>query len=116
MLLDVNNIYVQAHNNGLDALAYLEEIAQCPVGEIHLAGHIEQHFDGASLLIDTHSQPVKEEVWALYEAALSRFGAVPSLIEWDKDMPPLEVVLAEADKANRYLAKYSQQETRHAVG
>lgn len=107
LLLDVNNIVVQAHNNGLDALAYLDALAGCEIGEIHLAGHIEQVFDsGASLLIDTHSRPVPDAVWALYDAALARFGPVATLIEWDKDIPVPEVLLAEADKANQRLAEH----------
>lgn len=117
LLLDVNNIFVQAHNNELDARAYLDEVASCPIGEIHLAGHIEQIYDDTSLLIDTHSQPVREEVWELYELALQRVGAVPTLIEWDKDIPKLSVLLGQADKANHYLANVPfSDESSRAVG
>lgn len=95
LLLDINNIYVQAHNHGSDPFSYIETIEKRHVGEMHLAGHTEHE----SLLIDTHSRPVREEVWALYERAVRRFGSVPTLIEWDRDIPPLETLIAEAEKA-----------------
>ncbi len=105
LLLDINNIYVQQHNNQLDAKAYIESIDPARVGEIHLAGHIEEQHGKASLLIDTHSQPVKDEVWALYEYALAHLGAVPTLIEWDKDIPEFSILMGEAEKAQARLAE-----------
>lgn len=99
ILLDLNNIYVQAHNHGFDAFAYVAGIDVAPVGEFHLAGHSERPLAAGSLLIDTHNRPVKGDVWDLYAAAVQRFGAVPSLIEWDADLPPLSILLREADKA-----------------
>ena len=85
MLLDVNNIYVSAVNHGFDPLRYLDAIPARSVREIHLAG-----FDSNGLcLIDTHGKPVAGPVWNLYGEALSRVGAVPTLIEWDTDLPPL---------------------------
>jgi uncharacterized protein (UPF0276 family) len=96
ILLDVNNVYVSATNHGFDPLTYLAEIPVPPVKEIHLAG-----FDrGEHCLIDTHGTPVADPVWSLYAAALERFGPVPTLIEWDTDIPPLDVLLAEAAKAD----------------
>jgi len=99
ILLDVNNIYVNAVNHGTDAPGYIDAIPRGAVKEIHLAGH--DHVDG--MLIDTHGQRVAEPVWALYRRALARFGAIPTLIEWDTDIPPLAVLLEEADKADRML-------------
>ena len=100
ILLDVNNIYVNAMNHDFDPLIYLDAIAIGSVGEIHLAGFQ----DTGEILIDTHGAPVCDEVWALYEYAIARFGPVPTLIEWDTDIPALDVLLAEAGKANRILA------------
>jgi uncharacterized protein (UPF0276 family) len=98
ILLDVNNVYVSAMNHGFDPLAYLAAIPVAPVAEIHLAG-----FDqGQHCLIDTHGKPVAEPVWALYAEAVKRFGSVPTLIEWDTDIPPLDVLLGEAAKADAW--------------
>lgn len=97
ILLDVNNIYVSAQNHGFSADGYLAAIPPELVGEIHLAGHSVA--DG--ILIDTHSAPVKDAVWALYRQALQRLGPVPTLIEWDAELPTLERLLAEAHTADR---------------
>jgi uncharacterized protein (UPF0276 family) len=70
------------------------------VGEIHLAGHAINDADGRTLLIDDHGSPVAPAVWALYERALRRFGPVPTLIEWDTDIPRLEVLVTEARRAD----------------
>jgi hypothetical protein len=99
ILLDVNNIHVAAVNHGFDALRYLRAMPAQAVQEIHLAGF--DRVDG--LLIDTHGRPVADEVWALYRNALARFGAVPTLIEWDTDIPPLSALLGEAATAARFL-------------
>lgn len=104
ILCDVNNVYVSACNHGWDALAYLDALLPSPIGEIHLAGHaIRDLGDGRVLRIDDHGSPVAPEVWALYAAALDRFGAVPTLIEWDTDVPPLDALQDEAAKAQRFL-------------
>jgi len=95
ILLDVNNIYVSATNHGFDAGLYLQHIPPAAVEEFHLAGYT----DTGTLLIDTHGAPVFDAVWALYAEALERFGNIPTLIEWDTDIPPLAVLLDEADKA-----------------
>lgn len=113
LLCDVNNIYVSACNHGFDAGAYLAALPVAAVAEIHLAGHTRRDLgEGRSIRIDDHGSPVRAEVWALYEAALARFGRVPTLIEWDNDIPPLPILLAEAGKAERRLAKAG--EARHA--
>jgi uncharacterized protein (UPF0276 family) len=105
ILLDVNNIYVSARNHGFDPGSYLDAIPPELVGEIHLAGHTAA--DG--LLIDTHSAPVADPVWALYREALQRLGPVPTLIEWDAQLPSLDRLLAEArtadEEARRVLAE-----------
>lgn len=108
LLLDVNNIYVSAMNHGFDALRFLSGIPRDVVQEIHLAGHSVHTVEGREIRIDTHSAPVCDAVWNLYSAALERFGPVPTLIEWDSDIPALEVLVAEARKADRKL------ETHHA--
>jgi uncharacterized protein len=99
LLLDVNNIYVNSVNHGFDPRAYLASVPANAVQEIHLAG-----FDAAGpCLIDTHGAPVADEVWSLYREAIGRLGPRPTLIEWDTDIPPLEVLLAEASKAAQVL-------------
>ncbi len=100
ILLDLNNIFVAAHNHGFACDAYLEGIPVGAVQEFHLAGHTRTVVDGRPMLIDTHAAPVCDAVWALYRRALARFGARPTLIEWDADIPALEVLRAEASKAD----------------
>ncbi len=97
ILLDINNIYVNAINHGFDAETYLNAIPREAVQEFHLAGFDDSHGD---ILIDTHSRPVAEPVWHLYAKALQRFGAVPTLLEWDADIPELPELIAEARKAD----------------
>lgn len=101
ILLDVNNIHVNAVNHGFDAYTFIDAIEPGSVGEIHLAGFQ----DTGELLIDTHGDLVSDPVWQLYRHALARLGPVPTLIEWDIDIPPLEVLLGEAAKADRMLAE-----------
>jgi uncharacterized protein (UPF0276 family) len=99
LLCDVNNIHVNAVNHGFDADRYLAALPPEAVAEIHLAG-----FDASGpCLIDTHGAPVAAPVWALYRRAIARFGPVPTLIEWDTDIPPLATLLAEAAKAKAIL-------------
>ena len=100
LLLDVNNIWVNAANHGFEPHRYLEAIDPAIVGEIHLAGFERT----ADLLVDTHGAPVAEEVWALYERAIARFGPRPTLVEWDTDLPTLDVLLAEASRARAVAA------------
>jgi len=113
ILCDVNNIYVSAHNHGWDASAYLAALPPAAIGEIHLAGHsVRSLSDGSTLRIDDHGSHVIAEVWALYRQALARFGPVPTLIEWDTDVPPLDVLLGEANYAGALLASAAQEACR----
>lgn len=107
ILLDINNIYVQAHNHGYDAWAYINTINPDHVGEIHLAGHVEKEVAGGMLLIDTHSRPIKKDVWDLYAHAVRRLGAIPTLIEWDQDFPSLDELVGEAAKARTIIRQES---------
>jgi uncharacterized protein (UPF0276 family) len=100
VLLDVNNLYVNQVNLKREALQTIRALPAACVKEIHLAGHLPR----GELLIDHHGDRVAGPVWRLYEAALERFGPVPTLIEWDTDIPPLEVLLEEAMKARDALA------------
>lgn len=112
ILLDVNNIAVSAHNLGLDAKAFIDEINPNYVGEIHLAGYqINTLKNGGTIRIDTHGKPVYEDVWALYDYAIAKIGPRPTLIEWDSDIPSLETLIGEAKKADKFL---SPQEKRIA--
>jgi uncharacterized protein (UPF0276 family) len=104
LLCDVNNIHVTCANLGGDPDRYLAALPADAIGEIHLAGHAVNDADGRAILIDDHGSPVAPAVWVLYERALARFGARPTLIEWDTDVPPLAVLLDEAAKAGRRLA------------
>lgn len=97
LLLDVNNVYVSGRNHGFDPLAYLDALPVEPVVQIHLAGHE----DRGDIVIDTHDHPVRDEVWQLYRHAARRFGAVPTMIERDDHIPPLEGLLAELSVARR---------------
>jgi len=104
LLLDVNNVYVSAHNLSFVALEYFNQLPQGAIGEIHLAGHaINQTPDGA-VLIDDHGSRVPEAVWQLYAEAVSRFGQHPTLIEWDADLPALDVLIGEARMADQIAA------------
>ena len=106
LLLDINNVHVSACNNGFDARAYLDAVAVEHVGEIHLAGHaVERLEDGASLRIDDHGSPVAELVWELFAHFLQRCPPLPSLVEWDTNVPPLGVLLEEAAKADAILSQ-----------
>ena len=100
LLCDVNNVHVSCENLGGDAAAYLEAIEPAAVEEIHLAGHAVNDADGRAILIDDHGSRVAEAVWRLHARALARFGAVPTLVEWDTDVPPLAILLEEAAQAN----------------
>jgi uncharacterized protein (UPF0276 family) len=95
VLLDINNLYVNQCNHAEDAVRAINELAPQAIGEIHLAGHSVTQ----AAVIDDHGSRVTSEVWALYAYAIRRFGHRPTLIEWDTDVPPLAVLLDEADKA-----------------
>jgi len=107
MLLDVNNIMVNALNMPgatparalATCLAYVDALPAHVVGEIHLAGYCETGGEKGELVIDDHGSRVRPGVWAVYEHALRRFGVLPTLVEWDTDLPALDVLLGEADHA-----------------
>jgi uncharacterized protein len=100
ILCDVNNIYVSACNHGWRASTYLAALPPAAIGEIHLAGHSVRKIDDTrTLRIDDHGSRVAPEVWTLYAGAIARFGPVPTLIEWDTDVPPMAVLLEEAAHA-----------------
>ena len=104
LLLDVNNVFVSATNHGFSAMDYLSDFPLSHVGEIHLAGHAEQSDDeGEPLLIDSHDAPVVDDVWELYEFVLSSVGAIPTLIEWDSNLPEWPILKAEATTAQAIL-------------
>ena len=111
LLLDVNNLMVNALNAGAaDPLAHCAAFVDAlPLGivaEIHLAGHcVVNQVGSAPLVIDDHGSRVRPDVWRVYAHALQRFGAVPTLVEWDTDLPPLAVLLDEADQASLLLAR-----------
>jgi uncharacterized protein (UPF0276 family) len=97
ILLDVNNVYVSSTNHGWDPAAYLAAIPAERVGQIHLAGHS----DHGTHLLDTHDHPVCDEVWALYSAAIARFGDVSSMVERDDHIPALDELIDELDHARQ---------------
>ena len=108
LLLDVNNVFVSATNHGYSALGYLADFPIEHVGEIHLAGHAEQTDDeGDLLLIDSHDGPVADAVWKLYDIVIGRSGSIPTLIEWDSDIPDWPILKAEATAAQTILDRHA---------
>jgi uncharacterized protein (UPF0276 family) len=105
LLLDVNNVFVSATNLASDPLTYIGDFPLDLVGEIHLGGHDEDSDDfGAPLLIDSHGREVADPVWALFDAVLEKAGPLPTLIEWDNDVPDWSELRAEAERAADHLA------------
>jgi uncharacterized protein len=101
LLCDVSNIYLSAHNLGFDRHRYIAELPVDAIAELHLGGFTpEPEEGGGEVLIDTHGSQLAEPVWAFYARALERFGPKPTLIEWDNDVPTLDVILAEATRAD----------------
>jgi uncharacterized protein len=113
LLCDVNNIYVTCQNFGLDAFAYLDALPRSTIGEIHVAGHHRSERNERVVLIDEHGSRTIPPVWALYRHALARFGRVPTLVEWDKQIPELAVLLDEAQIAEAH-ASSLDEEARYA--
>jgi uncharacterized protein len=108
LLLDVNNVFVSATNQGYSAVDYLAEFPLSQVGEIHLAGHTEQADDeGDPLLIDSHDRKVADVVWALFESVVARCGPVPTLVEWDSSIPEWPALRAEAEAAQAILDRHA---------
>lgn len=109
LLLDLNNVHVSAMNQGWSSAAYLAGINHQAVQEIHLAGFTQKTLNEGQILIDTHGTAVSEPVWQLYRQYLTQYGAVPTLIEWDTDIPDLSILLAEQQKA----VKCQEQVAKH---
>jgi uncharacterized protein (UPF0276 family) len=110
LLLDVNNLWVNARNHGFDASEALRRIPKDRVRQFHLAGHV----DHGDVVIDTHDRPVCDEVWALYRAAIRRFGPQPTILEWDANIPAFEVLLEERRLAEVIQRSWSAPERRVA--
>jgi uncharacterized protein (UPF0276 family) len=114
ILLDVNNVFVSAHNHGFDAMKYIDSIPAERVFQIHLAGHSTS----GEMLIDIYDHPVTDKVWALYERAIENLGPVSTLIEWDDQIPSYERLVEEADKARGILERVAgtqEQEQKHGA-
>jgi uncharacterized protein len=108
LLLDVNNVFVSCVNHRSDPLAWLDAFPLDLVGEIHLGGHDQEDLPSGPLLIDAHGAEVAEPVWALYAEVLDRAGPLPTLVEWDNDVPEWHVLMAEAQRAATLLADRRQ--------
>lgn len=106
ILLDVNNVYVSAKNHGFDPRDYLTGIPADVVKEVHLAGFAVNRYDEGEILIDDHGSRVAPPVWDLFVQAIRHVGVRPTLIEWDTNLPPLEVLLDEARRADELLEKH----------
>ena len=116
LLLDVNNVYVASTNQEWDPIAYIEAYPLAHVQEIHIAGYTREADDkGRPLLIDTHNRPVEEIVWSLYAHAVTLIGPVPTLIEWDADVPDWPTLKREADRAEAIMFATKSKAVRHAA-
>jgi uncharacterized protein len=112
LLLDVNNVYVSATNHNYSPEQYLSEFPLKHVREIHLAGHAtEEDENGAPLLIDAHDREVADAVWTIYQNVIAKIGPVPTLIEWDNNVPAWSVLKDEAAKADVILSRHTRQST-----
>jgi uncharacterized protein (UPF0276 family) len=117
LLFDVNNVEVTCTNQGWDPHAYIESYPLAHVREIHLGGHApEQDEAGRPLLIDTHDRAVAEVVWGLFERTVALTGPLPTLIEWDAEVPAWPVLMAEAERADAALSATAHGERRRAAG
>jgi uncharacterized protein (UPF0276 family) len=115
LLLDVNNVYVSAHNLGFDAADFINVLPAAAIGEIHLAGHAANDVGDDTVLIDDHGSRVPPAVWSLYAGAIEKFGPRPTLIEWDTDVPALDVLLGEAMWADMLAAMIAFRKRRDAL-
>jgi uncharacterized protein (UPF0276 family) len=114
LLLDANNIVVTAHNLRLDSRAWLRELPLAAIGQYHLAGHAVNDADGEPILIDDHGSRVGEGLWSLFGEIVRRYGPRPTLVEWDTDLPALDVLLDEARQAGRALGVEAEADARAA--
>ncbi len=118
LLCDVSNVYLSAHNMGYDARRYIDGLPVEAIGEVHLGGftpEADEAQPGAELLVDTHATAVAEPVWDLYAHAVSRFGATPTLIEWDDELPPLATLLSQAARADEVATRTLVRGARRAA-
>ena len=118
LLCDVSNVYLSAHNMGYDARRYIDGLPVEAIGEVHLGGftpEADEAQPGAELLVDTHATAVAEPVWDLYAHAVSRFGATPTLIEWDDELPPLATLLSQAARADEVATRTLVRGVRRAA-
>jgi len=115
LLLDINNVYVSAHNHNFDAKSYLEAIPAELVGEIHLAGHALEEVNGHTIRIDDHGSEVLDEVWQLFAETHKRMSHVPYLIEWDANLPAFDTLYAEARKAKDLVEALQSGSDHHVL-
>ncbi|TAM98408.1 MAG: DUF692 domain-containing protein [Rhizobiaceae bacterium] len=116
LLLDVNNVHVASTNQQWDPLRYIDEYPLASVQEIHLAGYTpETDEKGRPLLIDTHDRPVDDIVWDLYQHTIGRLGPMPTLIEWDANVPPWPELKAEAERAEAIMSAIDRKEQARAI-
>ena len=101
LLLDINNIYVSCMNHGDSYTNFIDQIDLSAVKQIHLAGFSKK----IDLLIDTHSKTISDEVWALFLSVIQKAGKIPSVLEWDQDLPPLPILLEETQKISAVLER-----------
>ncbi|HEV2530711.1 DUF692 domain-containing protein [Phenylobacterium sp.] len=113
LLVDVNNVFVSAHNLGYAAEAYLQALPAEAIGEIHLAGHTADPQLGGELLIDSHDAPVAAAVWRLYERLIGRIGPRPTLIERDDNLPAFAELMAERARAQAILVRAAAPVVEH---
>ncbi len=114
LLLDANNIAVTAHNLRLDPASWLNGLPAAAIGEYHLAGHATNESDGETILIDYHGSRVSDGVWSLFHEIVRRYGPRPTLIEWDTDLPAIDVLLDEARRAGEALDARAGTDARAA--
>ncbi len=112
LLLDINNIQVQAHNHGFKPQDYIDNIDFKAVSEIHLAGYTEKNIEGHTVYLDTHGECVHDKVWSLFDYTMQKQSPVKTLIEWDNQIPDLDFLLNEAAKAQAIIIKNNQGKAR----
>jgi uncharacterized protein (UPF0276 family) len=106
LLLDINNIFVNSINHNFDPKCYIDLISANIIGEIHLAGHSIVMIEGKEKRIDSHNNYISEEVWELYTYTVAEKGYLPTLIEWDADLPALEKLVSQANKCDQIIKHY----------
>jgi len=115
LLCDVSNVYLTAHNMGLDPYRFIDDLPVDAVSEIHLGGFTEEEdpaASGGTVMVDTHASPIAPAVWDLYAHTLRRVGPKPTVVEWDNDLPPLATLLAEAARVEAVCAQAGRETER----